>query len=527
MRGKKDISFISLKAALYHLLHVRATIFETISVYSRTPTMPTYEVTTTSCGVHERMKYHLVIFDKQGNERGEADRTQMSENLRRYLTESEPRFTDVFILSHGWNGDAGGAKEQYTAWIQVMAEMKLDRERAAKGIEGFRPLIIGLHWPSLLWGDEDIPPGAIDLLPRDESSSTEHEVDAYAERLVDTPKARSALRTIIESAQNAMNTTNLPIDVKSAYETLRSECKLEKQDPRDRPGADLPFDPQAIINDIKAAQNNSLTMFPEQKLLGTGKPLHLTNDIWKWPLRSLSFWAMRSRACKFGESGGNKLLRDLQTVAPTARFHLMGHSFGCIVVSAMLAGRPDQMVFTRPVHSLFLVQGALSIWSYAHRVPWTWSMPGYFHRILDRELVEGPILTTRSAHDRALHFFYPLGTLPLKKNFFLPWPHIPRYGAIGAYGIHGSSRAIELQMGSDAYDYAFKACQIYNLDATNVIRKSSGLLSGAHNDIAHREVAHAFWAAASTKSIVKSKSLVQRIVSSSLQIALSRRVTRL
>jgi hypothetical protein len=87
------------------------------------------------------MKYHLVLFDKQGLERQEANETKMSDQLSRYLAETEPRFTDVFILSHGWQGDVLGASEQYTDWIQVMAEMKLDREMAAKQIEGFRPLM--------------------------------------------------------------------------------------------------------------------------------------------------------------------------------------------------------------------------------------------------------------------------------------------------------------------------------------------------------------------------------------------------
>ena len=58
------------------------------------------------------------------------------------------------------------------------------------------------------------------------------------------------------------------------------------------------------------------------------------------PLRTLSFWKMKDRARRFGESGGAPLLADLMSAAAGrgVRFHLMGHSFGCIVVSAAVAG---------------------------------------------------------------------------------------------------------------------------------------------------------------------------------------------
>ena len=51
------------------------------------------------------------------------------------------------------------------------------------------------------------------------------------------------------------------------------------------------------------------------------------------------------------------------------RFHLMGHSFGCIVVSSTLAGPYARTALRRPVASVTLVQGALSHWSYAAEVP--------------------------------------------------------------------------------------------------------------------------------------------------------------
>ena len=48
------------------------------------------------------------------------------------------------------------------------------------------------------------------------------------------------------------------------------------------------------------------------------------------------------------------------------------------------AAGPD---LPRPVDSLFLVQGALSLWSYASDIPYAKGTAGYFNRILARGLV--------------------------------------------------------------------------------------------------------------------------------------------
>ena len=132
------------------------------------------------------------------------------------------------------------------------------------------------------------------------------------------------------------------------------------------------------------------------------------------PVRQLSFWAMKHRAVHVGETGVHALLTGLQQAAPGARFHLMGHSFGCIVVSAAISGPLAQGTITsrlpRPVNSLFLVQGALSLWSFAERLPFPPNAPGYFRPIdLAPALVSGPIVTTRSTFDRAVGTFFPLG----------------------------------------------------------------------------------------------------------------------
>src|SRR5690606_27338866 len=56
------------------------------------------------------------------------------------------------------------------------------------------------------------------------------------------------------------------------------------------------------------------------------------------PLRQLSFWMMKKRARTVGEAGMHQFISQVQQLAQNTRVHLMGHSFGCIVVSSICAG---------------------------------------------------------------------------------------------------------------------------------------------------------------------------------------------
>ena len=79
-------------------------------------------------------------------------------------------------------------------------------------------------------------------------------------------------------------------------------------------------------------------------------------------LRTLSFWRMKDLARSFGETAGSTMLARMMQAAPrNMRFHLMGHSFGCIVMSATLAGPRGRGKVARPVESLALIQGAIDL----------------------------------------------------------------------------------------------------------------------------------------------------------------------
>jgi hypothetical protein len=408
--------------------------------------------------------------------------------------------TDVFVISHGWQGDVPAAIKQYDKWITAMAGCTDDRAAIRQKRPGFQALIVGFHWPSRPWGDEELgmggqsfgaPAGAATGAASLDEAIAQF-VDDYADRIADTPRARAAIRTIVDAAMKGGPTGNeLPSEVAEAYTTLAAEAHVQSEGPAGDPESDRePFDANAAYRNARAAA----------KLPGTPPsfaPPGLSGLL--SPLRQLSFWQIKGRARTLGENAGSRLVATLMNAVPagrTVRFHLMGHSFGCIVVSGMVHGPDGAGGLPRPVDSVTLVQGATSLWGFCSAIP-SVNKPGYFRNIIEQRRVSGPIITTQSKRDTAVGKFYPVAAGIALQVAFAPG-QFPKYGGLGAFGIQGPGLTThDLVMGDVAHAYGFEGGHIYNLEATGVIKEGGGA-SGAHSDIARPEVAHAMWEAVKT-----------------------------
>src|SRR5215218_8927786 len=162
------------------------------------------------------LRYYLVAFDGEGRERTDDPAGLMSQRVVSAL--QEQAVSDVFIMSHGWRADLPSAKRQYAAWIGAMLACTADLARMRATRPDFHPLLIGLHWPSEPFGNEDL--GAGMAFGASSDSDTKWLVDRYAERLVDTPTARAALETIIGTMAANPEPALLPNEVQAAYTVL-------------------------------------------------------------------------------------------------------------------------------------------------------------------------------------------------------------------------------------------------------------------------------------------------------------------
>jgi hypothetical protein len=421
------------------------------------------------------MEYALVAYDRDGQEQSEGLTDTL---LERIHTDG---ITDVFLQSHGWKGDVPAAVDQYNRWFKAFVDLQGDASRMERRAGGqFRPLLVGLHWPSLPWGNEELGDGSFSHLGA--MPVGDDLVQVYLERLGDTPKIRKALEVIVGEARNHAAEIRLTPEAEEAYRELNEGLGMGEDGEGAAPGDDRePFDPQEAVEGSD-----------EVASFGLGDTL-LSGVL--APLRQLSFWKMKDRARRVGESQMHDFVRKIQ-VRSEARVHLMGHSFGCIVVSSIVNGPKGGAGLLRPVETLVLVQGALSIWSYCAQLPNATDRAGYFHDLIARQQVAGPIVTTQSQYDAAVGQLYPWAAGVRQQVAYDPQVQYPRYAALGSFGIRGMTGGVDdRQMMPHTVEYGFRPGQIYNLESSRYIRFGDGV-SGAHNDIDGLEVAHAVWQAA-------------------------------
>ncbi len=431
--------------------------------------------------------YALLCFDAEARERNDdPDGHHGLLSTRLLEMAAQPEITNIFLFSHGWKGDVPAAIEQYNDWLTALMTSHADLARAAQVFPGFRPLLIGLHWPSLPWGNEEIGDGSY----ADDSAEVDDLRRLWQQRLGDTPEASVALDTIFDAAAVDSAPAQLSDPVRQAYLDLHAALGLDG--PADTDG--VPFDPDAtvapVIDDPDCPQPD----------YGPGCARLFSGML--GALRVLSYWTMKKRARTIGEQGMHSFVKALQaaTADRRTRIHLMGHSFGTIVISSILGGPACSGALLRPIDSVFLAQGAVSLWAYAESIPFAPGGSGYFYPVLADRKVRGPLVTTRSRHDLAVGKQYPRATLPGEVAYSDDdSAEPPKYGAVGAFGFHGLPAAVATdpaaKMLPDDAEYNFEPGKVYNLDADDFICGGEPP-SGAHNKIAGSEVAHAIWQAA-------------------------------
>jgi hypothetical protein len=447
-------------------------------------------------------RYYLIAFDKAGNERGDPDaaRGHLSEIAVRDLSLNP--ITDVFFVIHGWKGDIPAAIDQFDNWIGVVTRQASDLARMQEKHPDYRPLIVGLHWPSQPWGDEEFasessyaatPAAAGTEFDSRTRLSADEMANAYADRLSDSEgrdspewqEIRAAIGAIITEAKKNPAPATLPPHITVAYSKLDNLTNLGAADLAGAPGDDRdPFDPERAYRSTRAPVAS----------YGGGLGDGLLS-----PLRQLSFWKMKKRAQIFGESGAAKLLSMVQAASPKARIHIAGHSFGCIVASGMLRRPGNSAGKKPPIHSAMLIQGALSLWSYCSRIERAGGKPGYFASVIEDARVGGPIVTTQSRYDRAVGFWYPKAAgVAGQVVYATDLGELPKYGGVGTFGLQGPGvPTVELNMLPATGRYSFQRGKVYNINSEQYIKNGGGF-SGAHSDIVHPEVAHALWDAVLT-----------------------------
>jgi hypothetical protein len=329
----------------------------------------------------------------------------------------------VFVITHGWRTSKAKADETVADFAKLLHAQKTKDEVIQ---------VIGLRWPSLL-GEND---GPLDLALKQAAQSIS--------------KSMGKSETAKDYREKLKVTLNKPSTRLLVSATLRFQLPPQEQLER-------------MIDNAGEVENveNALTMF--------------------------SYYEMKRRANLVGSRGLQECLTQLQDAMPGAKFHLVGHSFGCKVCLACLACAERA---GKQVESVTLLQGAVSAFCFADNIDGLKDEPqGAYADVPKR--VKGCICITHTKNDKALTVAYVGASQAAGQVGELPGRHFERklghYAALGAKGIIGVADVPICTMCDVGQAYKLRR----GLNAINADK-----IVQSHGDVRRPEVAWLIWSAA-------------------------------
>lgn len=389
------------------------------------------------------------------------------------------KISDLFIFSHGWNNDEQTASRLYRGFFGEMRSI-IDQSNLPAGVTIGTA---GVFWPSIQWPDSQTSDdgGAVSLSADEidlgsemkkvfQESSQQQSVDRLMVHLETQTPTDDAITAFIADLRNLLQPQSpspefLDLEKRAAAATTDQWRKMldlladtEAQDASSGGAADLGDAFARLWRGAKAA------------------------------LRVATYWQMKARAGVVGKSGLAPLLNQVAADDPAIRIHLLGHSFGARLVSYTLTGLQIGANGASPVKSLFLIQGAFSHFAFAEALPFDRTRQGDLAGMNAR--VDGPLLTTFSAFDKAVGFAYPAASVLANDDASASDDLMYRWEGMGCDGAQAVNAASS-PLGDPPCSYVLSKGKWLNLDGNSVITQG-GLPAGAHSDIIHPQIA---WAA--------------------------------
>jgi pimeloyl-ACP methyl ester carboxylesterase len=397
--------------------------------------------------------------------------------------------TDLFVIAHGWNNHMDEARSLYRDFFgHVRAEQDAGRVPGAAG-RGYA--VLGVLWPSKKFADKElIASGAagassavtdtvlleqLDDLKGVFSDPRADDKLEQAKRLVgDLEDKRSARRQFADLLRSM-----LPADAADDEDASTSLFELRGDQVMERLSKPvLPARPASRGTGGSAARIGDPAS-PAGGAAGIGRFFSGIKSAARNLMNFATYYQMKERAGTVGRQGLSPLLHDIRARRPDLKLHLIGHSFGGRLVTAAAAGRDDRPV-VKP-DTLVLLQAAFSHHGFARRFDGT--RDGFFRRVVENQLVAGPVVITCTRNDRAVGLAYPLASLIAGQVAAELGDKNDLYGGIGRNGAQKTPEAVDGTLLAAGGAYAFQAGSLYNLKADQFISD--------HSDICGDEVAHA------------------------------------
>jgi hypothetical protein len=382
--------------------------------------------------------------------------------------------TDLLVLSHGWNNNIPEAQSLYEGWMQNARHI-LDGLNGSLGERTFG--VLGLHWPSKRFTDqEDIPGGAAGLGSDHDLVTIQAQLENLMQSVPDETKHK------LEDAQALLEHLEDEVAARHEFVSLFRDLIPNSQDNTD------------TVPDLNTLQPSEIVTAPSQTVRlptvstasGEGQaaslldgPLAFARNI----LNLFTYYTMKERAGIVGQRGVNTLLSQIIRDHPTLQLHCVGHSMG----ARLLTTTAMNLRTINPLQpsTLTLVQGAFSHYGLAEH--FEGDQNGFFRTVVSQGQQAGPILITHTKNDVAVGLAYPIASWLAGQVAAAIGDANDRFGGIGRNGALRTPEAHNEILVPLGTPYQFAKGQVYNLLADDVFT--------GHSDVTHDELWHAIFSA--------------------------------
>lgn len=401
-------------------------------------------------------------------------------------------FSDLLVISHGWNNDMAEARDLY---VRLLAALERVRAGGQPALAGRQLAALAIFWPSKRFADSELIPGG-GAADAGSSALDPTAVISQLEELKSEPE-RLGLQVVVplraeilSRAQNLVPHLGQSGEAQKEF-VLLIRSILSPRDAHPDDGSDNFFtrDPNDLLRELSdpvpppatAGDGGAADVAGNGGAAGLGDFFSGIMGAAKRLLNFTTYYEMKERAGTVGKTGVAQVLVQLHQRLPELRLHLAGHSFGGRLVTAAT----DQIGPGVKPASLALLQAAYSHNGLGQR--FDGKRDGFFRHVVSDRKVNGPILITHTKNDLAVGIAYPLASRIAGQDAAdaagLGDASDP-YGGMGRNGAQKTPERVIAHLLSVGGDYGgLGAGKVFNLNADGVI--------GGHSDIAKDEVAYA------------------------------------